>query len=113
MQLAYSSSSVVGRSTQSLDVMKKAKHEDGTPCPEGSRKVPRGFGACCEVFEGHTTSCYFDIRYEWWAKERTWVTVIPDGAGGGGIEMFFCPHCGTRLEGGSTRAKVGAKRKRS
>ena len=93
--------------------MKKAQHEDGTVCPEGTRKVPRGFAACCEVFRGHTSTCYFDIRYEWWSKEKTWVTVIPDGVGGGGIEISFCPHCGLRLQGATASPKRGAKGKRS
>jgi hypothetical protein len=62
------------------------KH-DGSACPEGTRRVPARFKACCEVFEGHTTACYLDIRDEWWSKQRTWVTVIPAAAGGGGITI--------------------------
>jgi hypothetical protein len=73
------------------------KHGDGTPCLEGIRRVPRGFEACCEVFENHTSSCTFDVRYEWWGRSRTWVTLIDASAGGGGVEIRFCPHCGASL----------------
>lgn len=74
-----------------------ASHADGTPCKEGTRSVPDGFRPCCESFDGHTTSCDFDVRYEWWPKSGHWVIAISESAGGGGILIEFCPHCGLRL----------------
>jgi hypothetical protein len=58
--------------------------------------VPKGFTGCCEDFIEHTTTCYYDVRYEWYDDE-CWVIVIPESAGGGGIEISFCPHCGASL----------------
>ena len=75
----------------------QTRHDDGTPCPEGTRCVPRGFKACCECFAGHTTACYFDIRYEWWPRRKSWFIIIAKVAGGGGVRMSFCPHCGAKL----------------
>ncbi len=76
---------------------KQTKHQDGSPCPEGSQSVPRAFTPCCEVFAQHTAACYFDIRYEWWPKQKGWFTIIAPSAGGGGIAISFCPHCGSKL----------------
>jgi hypothetical protein len=73
------------------------KHPDGSACPEGTQSVPRAFIACCPEFRAHTLSCYHDVRYEWWPKQRCWFTVIAPSAGGGGVEISFCPHCGSRL----------------
>jgi len=75
----------------------EVRHSDGTVCPEGTRRVPRGFKACCESFAGHTTACYFDVRYEWWPRRKGWFIAIAKAAGGGGIAISFCPHCGARL----------------
>jgi hypothetical protein len=72
-------------------------HADGTRCLEGSQRIPRIFKPCCETFAAHTTTCAFDVRYEWWSKSRKWVTVISESAGGGGVRISFCPHCGRRL----------------
>ena len=90
------------------------KHASGSRCLEGTRRVPRGYRPCCEAFARHTTSCAFDVRYEWWAKSRIWVTVIDASAGGGGIEISFCPHCGSRLvttASGRRRSKAASLRK--
>jgi hypothetical protein len=81
-----------------MTVAKAKRHTDGTRCLEGTRRVPRGFSPCCSVFDLHTTSCAYDIRYEWWQRHRIWVVTIADSAGGGGIEVSFCPHCGGRLQ---------------
>lgn len=72
-------------------------HSDGSLCPEGTRKIPRAFTPCCEPFAAHLASCYYDIRFEWLARKRVWIVVIAPQAGGGGIEMLFCPFCGARL----------------
>lgn len=72
------------------------RHADGSVCPEGTKAVPPGWVPCCETFEGHTIACYHDIRYEW-SAQHGWITAIAPDAGGGGIEMGFCPHCGMRL----------------
>ncbi len=64
--------------------------------------MPRGFRACCRLFASHTTICEHDVRYEWWQNRRTWVVVIAESAGGGGIEIRFCPHCGRRLKPGAS-----------
>src|SRR5258705_12386744 len=61
------------------------RHDDGTVCREGTKRVPPRFRACCEVFRGHTTTCELDLRYEWWPKARRWFIAISDAAGGGGI----------------------------
>ena len=73
------------------------QHSDGTTCNEGTSSVPEGYTPCCGTFEAHTRACEFDIRYEWWAKDSKWVIAIADTAGGGGIEIGYCPHCGMRL----------------
>jgi hypothetical protein len=83
---------IVGRTTM------PTKHADGTVCLEGTRSVPRSFAPCCEAFEGHLATCSFDVRYEWWSKARTWVIAIAESAGGGGITISYCPHCGSRLD---------------
>lgn len=72
-------------------------HPDGSQCPEGTKKVPRFFKACCEDFALRTKACYHDIRYEWWTKHKGWFIQIAPSAGGGGIQIKYCPHCGTKL----------------
>ena len=74
-------------------------HSDGSECREGTQTVPLEFVACCDVFEQQTFACEYDIRYEWRSdlEPPVWVIAIAESAGGGGIEMDFCPHCGTRL----------------
>lgn len=74
-------------------------HIDGTECPEGTRRVPRGYGACCAAFDARTRACYHDIRYEWWTSQRNWFVLIAPDAGGGGIAIAHCPHCGAALKG--------------
>jgi len=49
------------------------------------------------MFADHTQSRVYDVRYEWWSKTRAWVVLISDAAGGGGIAISFCPHCGAAL----------------
>jgi hypothetical protein len=73
------------------------KHPDGTACLERTRSVPEVWEPCCEVFAGHTTTCAYDIRYEWSPTSRKWGIVIPESAGSGVVRIHFCPHCGTRL----------------
>jgi hypothetical protein len=63
-------------------VTSSKQHSDGSPCPEGTQCVPRVFRPCCGAFAQHTSSCYFDIRYEWWPKRRGWFIVIAPDAGG-------------------------------
>jgi len=72
-------------------------HSDGTICREGTQSLPEDFVPCCEMFSAHTATCVFDIRYEWWKTSRRWVIAIAESAGGGGIEITYCPHCGTKL----------------
>jgi hypothetical protein len=78
--------------------------------------VPPRFRHCCEVFRAHTTTCELDVRYEWWPKANRWFIAILDSAGGGGIEIGFCPHCGRQLEhhGSSNRPleRAGVTRRR-
>jgi hypothetical protein len=74
-----------------------ARHSDGTQCLEGTKRVPRGFKPCCKLFEAHTRACAYDVRYEWYSKSKQWVIAISESAGGGGIEIVFCPHCGEKL----------------
>src|SRR6058998_1346514 len=89
------------------------RHDDGTVCREGTKRVPPRFRACCEVFQAHTATCELDVRYEWWPKARRWFIAISDAAGGGGIEIDFCPHCGSRLQqrasSNSTLQRPGAR----
>lgn len=75
----------------------KSKRADGSSCPEGTQSVFLGFVPCCHLFGQHTQACYFDIRYEWWSPANAWFTIIAPVAGGGGIEITFCPHCGAKL----------------
>jgi hypothetical protein len=75
----------------------QVRHDDGTVCAEGTRRVPRAFKACCAVFAARVTACHHDIRYEWWARRKGWFIAIAEAAGGGGIAISFCLHCGTRL----------------
>ena len=74
------------------------QHTDGTPCKEGTRTVPPDFRPCCRAFAGHTDTCEYDIRYEWWSPEQGWVVAIAESAGGGGVAIRFCPHCGLKLQ---------------
>lgn len=76
---------------------KLRKHEDGSICLEGTRKLPKNFKPCCEVFRSHTASCIFDVRYEWNENIKGWWIAIDSKAGGGGIEIKYCPHCGESL----------------
>jgi hypothetical protein len=72
------------------------KHPDGSECLAGTQRVPRDYAPCCEVFEDHTRACVFDVRYEW-SESHGWMTAISSLAGGGGITISHCPHCGMRL----------------
>jgi hypothetical protein len=75
-------------------------HIDGTPCPEGTQRLPPGDAPlCCEAFRARTFACYFDIRYEYWPDNAGWFVIITPDAGGGGIAINFCPHCGAKLAG--------------
>jgi len=87
-----------------------ATHRDGSACPEGTRTIPRAFKPCCPEFGSHTLTCYHDVRYEWWPKQGGWFTVIAPSAGGGGIAISFCPHCGSRLTKGKASAQSGRRR---
>ena len=80
-------------------------HLDGTPCPEGSRTVPRAYAACCATFDARTLACYHDIRYEWWSGQRNWFVCIAPDAGGGGVAIAHCPHCGATLKGSGKRGR--------
>jgi len=88
--------------------MRNQLHDDGTPCLEGTRQVPRGFQPCCDRFGASTTACVFDIRFEWWPKTKQWVIRIADG-GSSGLKMSFCPYCGTAM----ARKHVGNRRTRA
>jgi hypothetical protein len=79
------------------NVLENKLHADGSICLEGIKRVPRNFKPCCDFFKLHTTSCAYDIRFEWWSKKKIWVIPISDEAGGGGINILFCPHCGKKL----------------
>lgn len=72
-------------------------YPDGTVCLEGTKSVPKSYAPCCKVFHEHTRTCVYDIRYEWWPKSNHWVIAIVESAGGGGITMSYCLHCGARL----------------
>jgi hypothetical protein len=72
-------------------------HADGSPCFEGVSQTPNRFKTCCDVFEAHTLCCVYDVRYEYWSKSKSWVIAISKLAGGGGVEIHFCPHCGKSL----------------
>lgn len=74
----------------------QARHPDGSECLAGTQRVPKGHLPCCEVFEDHTRACAFDVRYEW-SEEHGWVTAISSSAGGGGVAISHCPHCGEQL----------------
>ncbi len=73
-------------------------HSDGTTCLEGTQSIPENYIPCCKAFASHTAVCAYDIRYEWWDNVREWVIAISEAAGGGGINIMFCPHCGKRLQ---------------
>jgi len=75
----------------------QATHPDGTSCLEGTTSLPPDFQPCCAVFAAHTATCAHDLRYEWWPKSRRWVIALAESAGGGGIVITHCPHCGTPL----------------
>jgi hypothetical protein len=62
---------------------KKVIHADGPIYPEGTPALSRRFMTCRDIFEMHTRSCYDDIRYEWWPKEKAWFMIISPAAGGG------------------------------
>lgn len=83
-------------------------HSDGSICLEGTRRVPENFKSCCNEFESHTDACTFDIRYEWWGNPQGWFIPIVPSAGGGGIAIGYCPHCGKKLDGGEA-ASVGGR----
>ena len=74
------------------------RHPDGSICLEGIRScVPIGYRACCEIFDGHLSTCIYDIRYKWGRRTKAWGIVIAESAGGGVIRIAFCPHCGAKL----------------
>lgn len=73
------------------------RHVDGSVCLEGTRTLPRGFTACCKDFEARTSACVHDVRYEWNETNLSWQIAISPAAGGGGLGIKFCPHCGTSL----------------
>lgn len=77
--------------------MKTSTHSDGSPCPEGTQCLHEGELICCDLFRQHTLACYYDIRYEYWPGLSGWFIIIAPEAGGGGIEIKYCPHCGTKL----------------
>jgi hypothetical protein len=76
----------------------RQRHIDGTRCKEGTRRVPPRFRACCAAFAGHLATCDYDLRYEWWQRQRFWVITIAEAAGGGGVVIRYCPHCGLELK---------------
>lgn len=80
-------------------------HTDGSLCLEGTQRVPRRFTPCCGHFAARTLACYFDVRYEHWPRHG-WLIVISPDAGGGGIRIAYCPHCGAAL-GKSRRSRGG------
>lgn len=78
--------------------MTETRHPDGTICKEGTESIPDDFQPCCEIFGGHIKTCEFDLRYEWWPRSEKWVIAIAESAGGGGIDIAYCPHCGASLD---------------
>src|SRR5688572_7162957 len=82
-------------------------HTDGSPCLEGVPSAPAGYVACCDTFAGHLGICAHDLRYDWWSQERCWVVAVAEGAGGGGIVITFCPHCGGRLKEPASARRTG------
>jgi len=78
-----------------LDPSSSMLHPDGTQCLKGTSCVPNGYKPCCPRFGDHTVTCAHDVRFECW--ESGWVIRIADSAGGGGISIRFCPHCGAEL----------------
>jgi hypothetical protein len=68
-------------------------------CPEGTQRLPEDGATCCDDFRERTAACYFDIRYEYWPDHAGWFVIIQPDAGGGGVAMNFCPHCGIKLAG--------------
>ncbi len=80
-----------------VDTMTK-HHPDGTVCLEGTRSLPKSYSPCCEIFDSHTSTCEYDLRYEWGPRSRQWVIAIAESAGGGGVRISYCPHCGARLK---------------
>jgi len=67
--------------------------------------LPARFRTCCAEFAQRTLACTFDVRYEWWSRQRNWFVTIADSAGGGGIAISHCPHCGKKLAGGKLRGR--------
>ena len=72
-------------------------HADGTICLEGTSRVPKPYRPCCQAFDVQTSMCAFDVRYEWSPRQKTWVIAISESAGGGGVVITYCPHCGDKL----------------
>jgi hypothetical protein len=70
-------------------------------CPEGAQRLPADGAICCNDFRERTLACFFDIRYEYWPAYAGWFVIISPDAGGGGVAINFCPHCGLKLEGDS------------
>ena len=83
--------------TDDQDMNTSRIHADGSPCLEGTGSVPKDFVACCADVEARTTACVFDLRFEFWPRKNAWFIPLDPEVGGGGIEIAFCPHCGTRL----------------
>jgi hypothetical protein len=74
--------------------MEKIIHPDGSLCLEGTKNVPPNFVPCCKVFNDHTITCTYDLRYEWYKNLKSWVIKVSNLAG---ISITFCPHCGKKL----------------
>lgn len=80
--------------------MKRGKHSDGTRCLRGSRRVPKGFkreNLCCNHFGQFLYTCARDLRFEWYEKSRSWMIVLGEEVGGGGIAIDYCPFCGKQI----------------
>lgn len=73
---------------------KLKKHLDGSPCVEGTRRLPKDYKACCDIFDGHTATCTHDLRYEYIENFKSWWIALQDGSG---ITIKYCPHCGSSL----------------